>query len=211
MWEIEDSPPEQVTWGDLEELSRKTPQRSLHCWERLKQAAREELRSGHRAGGVLEGDDPHPWRRARFLAIREELADGWQPRNGIERQLIDQMAQAQEALFFWQDMLALRASVEVYEAATLAGPMVDRFSKMFLRTLRALQNLRKASPAVLVQNVGEVNVGRQPGERNGEAQPRRRPRQARGTQGACTCRADRRSLVGEAALPTLELAPSYLG
>jgi hypothetical protein len=40
--------------------------------------------------------------------------------------------------------------------------MVERFSKMFARALRALWDLRKAPLAVLVQNVGgQVNVGEQ--------------------------------------------------
>jgi hypothetical protein len=47
-----------------------------------------------------------------FLALRDELAQDWQPRNGIERQLIDQMAQAQSWVYFWQGRLALRATVE---------------------------------------------------------------------------------------------------
>ena len=37
--------------------------------------------------------------------------------------------------------------------------MVDRFNRIFLRTLRALRDLRKHSPALIVQNAGQVNVG----------------------------------------------------
>jgi hypothetical protein len=44
---------------------------------------------------------PDAWQRVRFLALREELSREWQPRNGVERQLIDQMAQAQTHMFFW--------------------------------------------------------------------------------------------------------------
>jgi hypothetical protein len=32
------------------------------------------------------------WQRAQFLALRHELMQEWQPRNGIERQLIDTSA-----------------------------------------------------------------------------------------------------------------------
>ena len=42
----------------------------------------------------LLGRHSRPFELARFLAIRVELTEGWQPRNGVERQLIDQMAQA---------------------------------------------------------------------------------------------------------------------
>ena len=37
--------------------------------------------------------------------------------------------------------------------------MMERFHKLFLRTLRALQDLRRHSPPVIVQNAGQVNVG----------------------------------------------------
>jgi hypothetical protein len=40
--------------------------------------------------------------------------------------------------------------------------MVDRFNRIFLRTLRALRDLRRYAPAtVVVQNAGQVNVGGQ--------------------------------------------------
>src|SRR5262249_23389944 len=50
---VQDCPPEQVTWDDLEGLARGSPGRMLERWEEVKAAAREELQSGHRAGGVL--------------------------------------------------------------------------------------------------------------------------------------------------------------
>jgi hypothetical protein len=39
--------------------------------------------------------------------------------------------------------------------------MVDRFNRIFLRTLRALRDLRRYTPAVIVQNAGQVNIGEQ--------------------------------------------------
>ena len=68
--------------------------------DEIREAAREELRSGHRAALTVEGYGSDAWQRARFLATREDLALEWQPRNGIERQLIDIMAQAQAAMSF---------------------------------------------------------------------------------------------------------------
>jgi hypothetical protein len=176
-----DCPPEEVAWGDLEDLARKSPERALLRWEEVKQAALDELRSGDRAARAVEGYTSDAWQRARFLALREELAREWQPRNGVERQLIDQMVQAQTAVFFWQERLMVRASVEPlhekldveerggwnpprvseHQALEQAGAMVDRFNKMYLRTLRALRDLRRYSPTVVVQNAGQVNVGGQ--------------------------------------------------
>jgi hypothetical protein len=48
------------------------------------------------------------------------------------------------------------------EAIDQAAAMMDRFNRIFLRTLRALRDLRRYSPAtVVVQNAGQVNVGSQ--------------------------------------------------
>jgi hypothetical protein len=174
-------PPDQVSWHALEHIAERNPELMAQCWERIKQAAREELESGHRAAQVMEGQDPTPWRRAQFLAIRDDLAREWRPRNGIERQMIDAMAQAQTTVFFWQEMLVTRATldrmkqdrdVKEYgkwapprvsdaEAVEQAAAMVDRFNRLFLRTLRALRDLRRYAPAVIVQNAGQVNVGTQ--------------------------------------------------
>src|SRR5262245_58937329 len=140
-WAIEDCPPEQVTWADLEELNRASPERALRRWEEIKQVALEELQSGHRAAEVLEGRDSHPYQRAQFLAIRQELTDGCQPRNGVEWQLIDTMAQAQAAMFYWQQELFECDSLAGHEVIERAGAMVDRFNRMFLRILRALRDL----------------------------------------------------------------------
>jgi hypothetical protein len=181
VFRIEDCPPEDVTFADIDDLARVSPARALQCWERIKQAAREELQSGHRAAVVLEGHDADAWKRAQFLALREELSRELRPRNGVERQLIDQMAQVQTQMYFWQERLSLRASVEPlrekreleeeggwspprvseHQALEQAAAMVDRFNKMFLRTLRALRDLRRYTGPVIVQNAGQVNVGGQ--------------------------------------------------
>ena len=39
--------------------------------------------------------------------------------------------------------------------------MVDRFNRIFLRTLRALRDLRRYSPSVTIQNAGQVNIAQQ--------------------------------------------------
>ncbi|HSH78636.1 MAG TPA: hypothetical protein VLA19_08910 [Herpetosiphonaceae bacterium] len=37
--------------------------------------------------------------------------------------------------------------------------MVDRFNRLFPRTLRALRNFRWYAPQVTMQNAGQVNIG----------------------------------------------------
>ena len=39
--------------------------------------------------------------------------------------------------------------------------MVDRFNRIFMRTLRALKDLRRHAPMLVVQNVGQLNVAEQ--------------------------------------------------
>jgi hypothetical protein len=174
-------PADQVSWHDLGRLAEHKPELAEQCWERVKQAARDELASGHRAAKAMEGYYSHPWKRAQFLAVREQLAQEWRPRSGVEWQLIDTMAQAQTAMLTWMDTLATYTSLEVEsrrhdlkerarwnpprisenEAVDQAAAMVDRFNKSYLRTLRDLRDLRRYTPAVFVQNAGQVNVGGQ--------------------------------------------------
>jgi hypothetical protein len=47
------------------------------------------------------------------------------------------------------------------EAIGQAAAMADRFNRMYMRTLRALRDLRRYAPTVVVQNAGQVNVGGQ--------------------------------------------------
>lgn len=172
-------PPDQVSWHGLHELARRDPALAQQRWEEVKQAALDELRSGHRAAMALEGSDPSCWKRAQFLAIRQELSEQWQPRDGLERQLLDTMAQVQASYRHWLELLTLRSTYEVFKeqmqvhdrgrwepprtsdtrAIDQAAAMVERFNRIFLRTLRAFQDLRRGTPAVIVQNAKQVNVG----------------------------------------------------
>jgi hypothetical protein len=174
-------PADRASWSGLEAVVRKDPEAVARRWEEIKREALDELQSGYRAAKAMESYFSTPWKRAQFLAIRQDLADEWQPRNGIERQLIDTMAQAQTSMLFWQerlnDLLMLEHTdakqnynelgkwllprVKEDEAVDQAGAMVDRFNRIFLRTLRALRDLRRYTPPVIVQNARQVNVGGQ--------------------------------------------------
>jgi hypothetical protein len=170
-------PADQVSWFGLQQVARHDPERAAQRWEEIKQAALDELRSGHRAAKAMEGYGSQCWARARFCALRHELMEAWQPRNGVERQLIDMLAQAQTAYLYWLEILTLRCAtnsgrkpeaksgepltVSDAEAEEQAAAMVDRFNRIFLRTARTLRELRRGTPGVVVQNAGQVNVGQQ--------------------------------------------------
>ena len=53
------------------------------------------------------------------------------------------------------------ARLYAVQAMDQSAAMADRFHRIFMRTLRALRDLRRYSPLVIVQNAGQVNVGGQ--------------------------------------------------
>ena len=162
---------------DFHVLSKRDPELALHRWEDVRKAARQELESGHRAADANEGRlMSTTWQRAQFLAIRDGLADEWKPQNGIERTLIDTMAQAYSTQLFWQERMMCYACLEVdterskhaeciqyprvsdAKAVDQAAQMVDRFNRIFMRSLRALRDLRRHAPTLVVRNAAQVNV-----------------------------------------------------
>jgi hypothetical protein len=174
-------PPDQVNWYDLHLIARTDPDRAMARWEEIKRAALDELQSGHRAARAGETAIDGAWQRAQFLALRDDLAAEWNPRNGIEHQLLDTMAQAQTCYMRWLQTLTARTALSNIggdrlekeegkwqaprqtdaDAIDQAAEMMDRFNRIFLRTLRALRDLRRYSGPVFVQNAGQVNVGGQ--------------------------------------------------
>jgi hypothetical protein len=177
---IMEQAPDQLSLCDLHFLGTRDEEAAMRLWDSVKQAARDELASGYRAAEGVEFPSESCWERALFLAVRSELAEQYNPQNGMERMLIDSMAQAQTVGQFWLKQMISRATLERLtvqklrdlgystppriddaKAVDQAADMVDRFNKMFLRNLRALRDLRRNAPAVLVQNAGQVNVGGQ--------------------------------------------------
>jgi hypothetical protein len=174
-------PPTELSWIDLHQIAQTDPALSRSRWEEVKQAALDELRSGHRTAQAVETTGFGAWPRAQFLAIREDLAAEWQPRNGIERQLIDAMALAQTSSLTWMHQLTTYTLLQsTYseksereegkwqaprqrdaDAMQQAAEMVDRFNRIFLRTLRALRDLRRYGPTVIVKKGGQLNVAEQ--------------------------------------------------
>ena len=87
--------PSQFTWIDFHALNQTDPELGLKRWNEVKEAAKQEFQSGHRAAAANEGTlSAGTWQRAQFLAVRDGLAADWRPQNGIEWSLIDMMAQS---------------------------------------------------------------------------------------------------------------------
>lgn len=174
--------PQEATWLELERLAERDPAQMLRRWKEINQGALDELLSGHRAAlTIARPSGETPWTRARFLATRAAFIEEWQPRGGIELSLIDVLAQAYTLYSHWLSVLVAetgmsnerRASiysptgkpepprVSEVETIELAASMVDRFHKLFMRTLRQLRDLRRYTPTVMIQNAGQVNLGNQ--------------------------------------------------
>lgn len=169
--------PRYATYFDLAALAKVDPERAEATWKEIRVAARAELQTGHRAAKANEASlSSDAWPRAQFLALRDELTASWNPQNGAERTMIDMLAQSWTAQLFWHERMMLFACAEIdnerikeagrwepphvtnAQAVEQAAQMVDRFNRIFMRTLRGLSDLRRHAPLLVVQNIGQLNV-----------------------------------------------------
>ncbi len=185
---IQEWPADQVSWWDLTRLADRDPSAAGAAWSRLKAEARNELASGHRTALALEWDG-RPWGRAQFLAFRDGFRDSWPPQNAIEAALLDTAAHCFADYLECSEHYHRQASTEA-EAQTAqlhrrgawrpshlsmaaameqSATMAERAHTRFLRTLKALHELRRSTPAVFVGTAGQVNVGTQQVNLSGES------------------------------------------
>jgi len=172
-----ETPADQLSWWALGRIAGRDPEQARTLWERAITQAFHELASGHRAAKSVEATSS-PWERAQFLAILESFVTDLQPRGGVESALVDTLAQAHTMSLRWLARLTVLSNTEgqrqdreieedgVWRPATVdtaaaldqAAAMVDRFNRLFTRTLRALRDLRRYTPQMVVQNVGQLNL-----------------------------------------------------
>lgn len=176
--------PEDITWRAMAQLEDENPGSFASIWEKIRQYARDELESGHRAATVAVGYEL-PLTRARFLALRDKYIEEWQPRNVLESQVIDAICQAQTIREYWMrlatERVAVECEIEIYwvevsgkrserridgsQSAREARDEAERWDKVFFRAVRALRDLRRYSTAVIVNNQGgQVNVASDGGQ-----------------------------------------------
>jgi len=177
---IQERPPDEVSWYDLNRLAERNPEAAAAIWRRLREAARNELASGHRIARALEWQG-RPWDRARFLALRESLRGDTPPASGIEDALIDSAAEAFSDYLEWSEHLHRMSSVDMEhehtraerdgqwrpqrlgyaEAIENASRMAERAHARFLRSVKVLHEVRRSSPTLYVAQAGQINVGSQ--------------------------------------------------
>lgn len=178
--QLRQAPSDQISWNRFGLVMEQEPETALEVWERVKAEAAYELATGYRAARALEYSSS-PWTRAQFVAIRNALISAWQPRDGLEQMLVDTLAQCQTLFWSWleihQMQVALESQEEDYkakkegywlpprisraEAIDESATMAERWNRLFVRTLRALRDLRRYGPSVLVNQGGQVNIGAQ--------------------------------------------------
>ena len=144
------------------------------------ETARDEQANGRTAALAVEGTGAGPWDRAQYLALRDALADGLQPRDGLELALLDGMAQALTLHRQWTAKLVLTESLDVErtrrdadrygtwqpprlteaQAVDRAAAMADRAMRTFLRLLKAYRDGRRVLGSLTVAG-GQVNIAGQ--------------------------------------------------
>jgi hypothetical protein len=179
---IFDDPPDQISWWDFTLVTEQDPELGQELWDRLKANAREELQTGMRAARLIVDETRgRPLDRARFLVLREALMETWQPRDGREQLLVDQLAQT-ETLYeqaiqrfvmltnnessrneFQVEQRGKWDPPRMYSADWIATALeqMERFQKMTVRLQRLLRDLRRGPSPVILAPQGQVNVATQ--------------------------------------------------
>ena len=172
-----ETPPEQLSWWVLGRVAGQNPEQAHAIWERTLDEAHNELSSGNRGAKSVEAAAT-PWDRAQYLTLLDTFIADLQPRGGVESALVDTLAQAYTTQLRWLARLTILSNaeaqrqdreiehdgvwrpptVEAAAAIDQAAAMVDRFNRLFARTLRAFRDLRRYTPQVVVQNVGQLNL-----------------------------------------------------
>ncbi len=170
--------PEDLSWNAIAQFEEEHPGSFDTIWSRVKQYARNELESGQRAASVAVGNQ-RPIMRARFLVLREKYIREWEPRNVLEGELIDAVCQARTIRDYWMTLATERVAVECEleryyvmqrgqrtertidgsQSAREAREEAERWDRVFIRSVRALRDIRRYTTAVIVNNQGgQVNV-----------------------------------------------------
>jgi hypothetical protein len=170
--------PRDISWHDLDRVRSGGPEgASLELWRKIKQHALDEVSAGLNVSAAVREQDPYS--RALVLALRQRFRDEWKPQGGIEDSLVDILAQT---FFKWQYWLEQEIKwgglkddyqwsdeqephsgprLAYAEAAQYAAEMADRSHRQFMRTLRAMRDLRRYSATITIRNEGQINIGGQ--------------------------------------------------
>lgn len=174
--EIREKELREVTWEDLHDLAEVDTEESLRKWADIKQAAAFEFE--YRAGTAASGGQGSlPMDRAVYFHLVDSLRQEWRPTGASEEVLIRSLAQAATMAETWLRVCSMQVHsycettekdliedgswkgprVRDVEAQDQAMTMYDRWNRIFLRTLRALRDLRRYQVVVNAPG-GQVNI-----------------------------------------------------
>jgi hypothetical protein len=105
-------PPSSISWYQIEKLVRHDPAAAQVIWEEIKEAADADFKSGHMAAEIFEKADWQraPWKRARFIAIRDSFVEQFKPQGGIDYSMIDMLAVTYAMWMHWSETHVHRAT-----------------------------------------------------------------------------------------------------
>lgn len=172
--QIQQTPVANLTWGQMNQLGKSAPELAAAKWDEAKELALQERRSGHHAARMVEGLNSTPLERARFIVLVEALERQYEPHNGMEDVLVQNLAQAQVGYEQWLSTLNRLTTSQCKppidepdawepprlteaQAIEQAAQMTERFHRLFIRTLRAIRDLRR-QPIIVA---GQVNIAEQ--------------------------------------------------
>jgi hypothetical protein len=175
-----DKSPQNVSWSDLTTMEGDEPGSGKEAWKVVKQEASRHLESGHRAARTFDKRKT-PWDEAQFHVLRTSFVDDCQPTNAVEGRLVDMLAVIYSAWEWWFELSMIFATntgvdvqttldqeglwhpprLDTVRTQELAVSMADRYHRQFMRTLRALRDLRRYAPAVNIGNAEQVNIAAQ--------------------------------------------------
>lgn len=154
--------PNQVTFVELEYLSRDRPEAAIERWEEIKKVARSDMSSGGHAARSVSHD---AWDRACFLSIRDMYQQVWPPRNAVETMIIDEIAQYE---FVRRSLIGRFGSGswsgdaklgKQYAATAEMGRTIERLQRLVHYSVRVLVGLRRAPLSVSGQAVVSLPAG----------------------------------------------------
>jgi hypothetical protein len=110
------TPPDEVSWIDLNRLVERDPDQAHAVYAGIKDAARTELMAGMRAARTVEGRPGTPYQRAQFGAILDQFRLSYAPQHAAEELLVQQMAVCYEKYLRWQTIESERVEQEEWAA-----------------------------------------------------------------------------------------------
>lgn len=103
-------PAKELSHWELDWLFEYAPDIAAARWQECVTIAKEEIEKGAMVAEAVLVTGELVMERARFLVLRNSLAEEWQPRGGIEWALIDQLSAAQFEFLNWTHVLRLRST-----------------------------------------------------------------------------------------------------